>query len=76
MIERIKPLEMCCHCQFYRQTGFTIDDTQPTHWQKVRRHGVCESVENKGTQLATYTSDYNRRDHYKEEVKDEKRDMQ
>ena len=38
----IKPLKVCSYCKHWQETGFTIDPTAPTHWQQVKRHGICE----------------------------------
>ena len=54
------PLKICKNCKFYNQTGFTIDQTQPTHWQQVRRHGECGFIKIVfGESMNSYTSDYN-----------------
>ena len=52
-------LECCLYCRYYQQTSFSIDNMQPTHWQRVRRYGLCLFRKIVwGESFETYTADF------------------
>ena len=63
----MKIMKICKYCRYYRQTGFTIDSTQPTHWQRVRWHGECQVIKIVyGESLPSYVTDYDTCHEWKE----------